>query len=126
MTYKIAYSKIQNAGNLLNEYIIERIFGIDMVCANSYNEANIVGIGSCLEKYQYSDSFKRREKQFLLPNSPIYVWGTGFMYKEPDVLHGFYNKNLKFSAVRGSLSKKRIEKILNKELNDIPLCDGGY
>jgi len=124
MKYKVAYSHIANAGDLLNVYILEKIFGIEIE-PSGYLSADLVGIGSCLGEYQYSKDFIRRTKQSLFSNKKTYVWGTGFIFSDKTKEEPFYNKNLIFSALRGQLSKDRVERLTGKDLGNIPLCDGG-
>ena len=53
----------------------------------------------------------------------VTIWGTGFVcYKQKDT--PFYRRNMKFAAVRGELSKKRVENILGRKM-DIPTGDAG-
>lgn len=129
MVYKVAYAKINNAGDLLNEYIMKNIFGIEIIEAPSWAEADIIGIGSGLGEFQYSDlmieRIKRHIKNIIQQKHEIMVWGTGFISEETKNLRPFYTNNLRFLALRGELSKKRVEKLIGKKLGDIPLCDGG-
>ena len=50
------------------------------------------------------------------------MWTSGFIH-EVERKESF-RKNLRFSALRGKVSKERVEKIIGKKL-DIPLGDGG-
>ena len=45
---KLAYSKIQNAGDLLNEYIFERVFQVPYIRSTEIWEYEVTGIGSFL------------------------------------------------------------------------------
>ena len=65
MVYKVAYAKINNAGDLLNEYIMKNIFGIEIIEAPSWAEADIIGIGSGLGEFQYSDLMIERIKRHI-------------------------------------------------------------
>lgn len=122
--YRVKYADIPNAGDQLNIYIMKRIFHIDMVCADSPLNTDIVGIGSCLRDFYYNKRFRIRVSQVLRQKNVIHVWGTGFLYEEKEKNPRFF-RNMIFHALRGELSKQRVEKITKKPLGDIPLCDGG-
>lgn len=122
--YKVAYAPVQNAGDLLNICILKNLFDVKVECSG-YLSANMIGIGSCLGECQYSSVMARRLRQLVFPCKTQYVWGTGFMYEEQENERKFSNKRLKFKAVRGNLTKKRVEKLLGHDIGEIPLCDGG-
>ena len=120
---KVYYAKVPNMGDVLNKNIIEKIFGYKVVRRN-YLFGKISGIGSGLGNYTLEGplwkKILKKISSFLSPN--VYIWGTGFVsYKEKD--EQLY-KNTKFCAVRGELSKSRIEKLLGKKL-DITMGDAG-
>lgn len=120
---KVYYAKVPNMGDELNKDIIEKIFGYKVVRRN-YLFGKISGIGSGLGNYTLEGplwkKILKKISSFLSPN--VYIWGTGFVsYKEKD--EQLY-KNTKFCAVRGELSKSRIEKLLGKKL-DITMGDAG-
>lgn len=123
-TITVSYPVIANMGDLLNENIIEEMFGYKVKKASDL-VANVSGIGSGLGAFMYSDSLRRRVIEFFfgLINPKIYVWGTGFIsYNLPD--RSFFRRNIKFCAVRGSLSKQKVERIIGHKLN-IPMGDAG-
>lgn len=120
---KVAYANIPNVGDLLNKYIIERCFNIEVEHTSKYLKADVVGIGSQLGFYQRAKNFKTLIKQKLMEKGNPWVWGTGFMYSESDYEPEFCEP-IQFAAVRGKLTLKRVEKITNQKL-DIPVCDGG-
>lgn len=120
----VYYAKVPNMGDLLNIDIIEKCFGYT-VKRNTYLTGKVSGIGSGLGNYTYEEE---RWKNVLKAISgvlfpEVYIWGTGFVrYKEKDTK--FYKKKTKICAVRGELSKKRVEKILGYPI-DVPLGDAG-
>lgn len=120
---KVYYAKVPNMGDLLNKDIIEKMFSCNVQRTN-YLFAKISGIGSGLGNYTlegplWKKVLKRLSTVFF-PNA--YIWGTGFVnYKKND--EKIY-KNLTFCAVRGELSKARVEKLLGKKLT-IPTGDAG-
>ena len=123
-TIYVYYANIQNMGDLLNRDIIEECFGYRVV-RRSYLTGELSGIGSGLGNYTYEDNkVKNVLKAVSSPFFPKgYVWGTGFIsYKKQDT--HFYKKNTEICAVRGKLSKRRVEKILGYKLS-IPVGDAG-
>ncbi len=120
----VYYAKVPNMGDILNKDIIEKCFGYE-VKRNTYLTGEISGIGSGLGNYTYEEE---RWKNILKAMSGIffptvYIWGTGFVrYKEKDTK--FYKKNTVICAVRGELSKKRVETILGHPIN-APMGDAG-
>lgn len=120
---KVAYANIPNVGDLLNKYIIEKCFNVEVEHTSNYLKADVVGIGSSLGLYQKAKDFKHIVKQMLMGKGNPWVWGTGFMYSESNHEPRFWEP-MHFAAVRGKLSLERVEKIINQKL-DIPVCDGG-
>lgn len=120
----VYYAKVPNMGDLLNVAIIERLFGYK-VHRHTFLTGELSAIGSGLGQFTLRDNpfvaMAERISGFLFPS--VTIWGTGFVcYKEKDT--PFYRRNMRFAAVRGELSKKRVEDILGKEL-DIPTGDAG-
>ena len=104
------YSDIPNMGDQLNPLIIDRLFGY-VVVRGSLERSEAFVLGSCLGKLS-----KRKNRQ------RVSVWGTGFISYDdaepsPDL-------NVDYRAVRGNLTKRRIESRLGKKLN-IPVADPG-
>ena len=120
----VYYAKVENMGDKLNKEIIEKCFGYD-VCRRTYLTGQLSGIGSGLGNCTLEGNFfkKTLKKIFGLLFPSVSIWGTGFIsYKNCD--EKFYKKKINFCAVRGELSKKRVEKLLGREL-DIPVGDAG-
>lgn len=120
----VYYAKVPNMGDLLNKDIIEKCFGYNVV-RNTYLTGKLSGIGSGLGNYTYEDvhwkNIMKWGTSFFFPE--VYIWGTGFIrYKETDSV--FYKKKTHIVAVRGELSKRRVEKIVGHRL-DIPTGDAG-
>lgn len=121
---KMYYACENNMGDRLNVLIMDKCFGLNVVRRTPVT-CSISGIGSGLGQFTVS------KKKFLglaeriagVFFRKVYIWGTGFIcYSKKDA--PFYRKNMQFCAVRGELSKKRVEKLLGVDL-DIPLADGG-
>lgn len=121
---KVYYAKAPNMGDRLNKMIIEKLFGYK-VEQHTFLTGELSGIGSGLGQFTLRENkmiaLAERISGLLFPN--VTIWGTGFIcYKEQD--SKFYRKNIKFAAVRGELSRKRVEKILGRQLA-IPTGDAG-
>lgn len=126
MEYKISYCLIPNMGDLLNKDMLEALFGISVKRCNM-SDGNMLAIGSGLKSLLYSDNPKTYVKQRILrvlKREPFYVWGTGFMNWNSGKDNDIRFSNVHFLSLRGELSRRRIEKILGRDLN-VPLGDGG-
>ena len=121
--YKVSYAQVNNAGDLLNIYIMKNIFGIEIICSNPYF-AQISGIGSHLSLFQKSNNAKAKIFQHIFSKKKVNIWGTGFLNYEKSTEPLFFKQHIVFNAVRGNLTKKRVEKLVGKKL-EIPVCDGG-
>ena len=104
------YSDIPNMGDQLNPLIIDRLFGYAVV-RGSLERAEAFVLGSCLGKLS---NRKNRQR--------VSVWGTGFI--SYDDAEPSADLNVDYRAVRGNLTKRRIESRLGKKLN-IPVADPG-
>lgn len=121
----VYYAKVPNMGDILNKDIIEKCFGYEVVRRN-YLLGKVSGIGSGLGNYTLEGPiWKRllkRTSNIILPE--VNIWGTGFVcYKEKD--EPLYKKNIKFRAVRGELSRKRISKLTGADMSNLPMGDAG-
>lgn len=126
MEYRIWYPQIPNMGDLLNKDMLESLFHIKIQRV-SYDKSNISAIGSSLLSAFYPINFKRRIKQEIIKLfdiDPFYIWGTGFINYDTRDQKMIQSRNIKILSLRGNLSKNRVERILDKELN-IPTGDGG-
>lgn len=120
----VYYAKVPNMGDLLNRDIIKTCFGYD-VERRTYLTGKISGIGSGLGNYTYEDEKWKNVLKFIsgIFFPEVYIWGTGFVrYKDQDTK--FYKRKMQFCAVRGELSKKRVENLLGRSIN-IPTGDAG-
>lgn len=121
---KLYYAQLANMGDLLNVLITERVFGY-AVDRRSVLDCEMSAIGSGLEQFELHGGSAMRAQQricgILMPR--VHVWGTGFInYPKKD--SPFFRRDMRFEAVRGELSRRRVEKLLGKTL-DIPTGDGG-
>lgn len=111
-------------GDILNVMIIEDLFGYK-VERRTYLTGELAAIGSGLGQFTLHSNplFALAERFFGVLFPKVAVWGMGFIcYKQQDT--PFYRKQMRFAAVRGQLSKARVEKILGRKL-DIPMGDAG-
>lgn len=115
-----------NFGDALNTLLIEKISGKHVVWADSLR-AEYVCIGSLLESFIHtSGQVKYLVKKFGFPR--LRVWGTGFIAAKNEIFSFGEGKELFFRrmeilALRGELSKKRLESALDKDLSYVPLGD---
>lgn len=101
---------IVNFGDELPKYIIPAIFGYQIKEHQKPEEANLLSVGSIL---------------FTLPNikKGTFCWGSGFIEEKPIENEPESIKNAKYTAVRGTLTLKRIESTLKNK--SLPLGDPG-
>lgn len=120
---KVYYAQVDNMGDKLNAYLMKTLFGYEIVRRTPLT-CELSGIGSGLGQFTYSEkkwlSCAEHVTGKIWPEA--FVWGTGFIDQREDT--PFYRKNMKFCAVRGNLSKKRVEKLLGRPMN-MPVGDGG-
>ena len=123
--YKIYYPPIPNMGDLLNKYMLEDMFNITVDTGPVY-ECNLSAIGSGLGAIQKGLKMKTRLKQAFYKSRTIqrhYIWGTGFLNDNHNTNQFIYPEVI-IASLRGELTRKRIEGILNQTI-DVPLGDGG-
>lgn len=122
---KLAYAALKNAGDAFNKPLVEKYSGAEVVRAKMY-ETDMLALGGGLANIQYDKSVLKRSAQFVLGktkgSNPLYVWGSGFLYGNSEA--NFYRKNIKICALRGEMSRRKVSKMLGKEI-DVPLCDPG-
>lgn len=106
----VRYADIPNMGDQLNPLIFERIFGYGIVPV-AQNQADVFALGSGLKSLATRKNTRR-----------VAVWGTGFIsYDDCAPPTG---RGIDYCAVRGKLTKRRIELKLGRAL-DIPVADPG-
>ncbi len=122
---KVAYADLQNAGDLFNKECVERYVGRKVVRSKIY-DADMIAIGGALVGAQYSNSPKYRAAQRVLSvlygKKPLYVWGSGFFRNDNE--RPFFRTNLRVCALRGELTKAKLERLTGKKY-DVPLADAG-
>ncbi len=122
---RLTYAPLQNAGDLLNKDLVERLSGRQVVCSKVHH-ADMMAIGGALVGAQYGKTRSRRLCQrffrLIYGNKPLYVWGSGFFRDDND--HPMSRDNLKVCALRGAMTKARLEMLTGKNY-DVPLADAG-
>jgi hypothetical protein len=122
---RLSYAPLQNAGDLLNKELVEKLSGREVVNAKMYN-ADMIAIGGALIGAQYSGGISRRLCQWALRyaygNKPLYVWGSGF-FRE-DNSSPLYRTNLKVCALRGRKTQEKLTSLTGEQY-DVPLADAG-
>ena len=118
------YAKLPNMGDLINPLVVNKIFGLDSK-RHTFLTGELSAIGSGLENYLLSKTIKIKIPQLLssLLFKEVHIWGTGFIREDINESY-LYKRNTIFHALRGKLSKEKIEKIIGKQL-DIPVGDVG-
>ena len=128
---ELAYSKVPNMGDLLNEYIFEYIFQVPYVHSESIAKYEVTGIGSFLDML-FTGPEKELNPVKTAVRNIIYhhcfnkciTWGTGFLEDYSSKRTGLIRNNVSFLAVRGRKTQECIEKITSQKINPI-YGDGG-
>lgn len=122
---RLTYAPLQNAGDLLNKDLVEKLSGRPVVCSKVHN-ADMMAIGGALVGVQYGKTLSRRICQRLLRliygRKPLYVWGSGFFRDDND--RPMSRDHLKICALRGARTQERLQKLTGKHY-DVPLADAG-
>jgi len=125
------FDTVPNFGDLLNRHILEKIFNVKVEHANS-GQAEMVAIGSMLEEFLWNNVNSIKfliKKNFRL--KPLLVYGTGFIaephfkVKRPNGLPEIFFRRMIPCALRGKLTQGRMETILHKNYDSLPLGDPG-
>lgn len=131
---KMKFSYVENnMGDMLNILIPRDVFGVEIIHEGNPYTAESTGIGSYLNTFFMPETEYNRFSFIKKSGMSIFdkitnetrIWSTGFISYPTEKELSIRNKDkLTFSSVRGELSKKRIEKILDIKL-DISTGDGG-
>lgn len=114
MAIKLYYEvyKNGNLGDVLTKEIFTKIFGVN-VEKGGLRESECLGIGSILQHFLYKCN-----------QQTINVWGSGFIEDKKSADEKFAS-NMNFFAVRGKLTKARIEAMYSKKFTNLTLGDPG-
>lgn len=107
------YNKEHNFGDILNEYIPEKLFNCK-IQKSDIKSCNACFIGSILSH------FLSKSPEYILP--ALDIWGSGFI-RVPNKRKKFIRK-VNVHALRGKYTKELLEKLQNKKY-DVPLGDPG-
>lgn len=127
---QLAYSRVPNMGDLLNEYIFERVFQVPFVHCDSLRKYEVTGIGSFLDALftgpEKERTLKSRIRNIVYSHCPTMcmTWGTGFLEDYSSKRTGLIRNNVSFLAVRGKKTQNCIEKIIGQHIDPV-LGDGG-
>ncbi len=120
------YYKCANAGDILNETLINDLFGIN-VKEESFTTSEMIAVGSILERIVSGSTLGKRDTE-LQKNADrskkITVWGTGMMHGYEDYSGMKFIRPVKILAVRGELTRKACEKITNKKTSCVTADPG--
>ncbi|MDD4748159.1 MAG: hypothetical protein PHW19_12855, partial [Salinivirgaceae bacterium] len=122
------YSGNKNFGDALNIELLKNIFQLRPTFENEYR-CQLVAVGSLLEAFLHgSNKMRLYVKKTIYPR--LHIWGTGFIDKEnsriirPQNDAEIFYRNVTVHALRGILTKIRVEHILGRTLK-IPTGDPG-
>lgn len=123
-TIKLYYARLANMGDLLNPMIIERCFGYSTErCSFLTGEMSAIGSGLAMYTLHGSPAMKLQQTVNGIVRPRVDVWGTGFInYSDSD--GRFFKRDMRFHALRGELTRKNVERMLNCKL-DVPTGDAG-
>ena len=113
------FNSISNFGDELNLYVLQRLIKLNVYKTNSHKDA-LLAIGSMLQ------SILGRKKISTLYRKTMCIWGTGFISPpQNDTQKESFKRFTNILALRGKLTKARVQKIVNSDLEDIVLGDPG-
>ena len=121
---------MKNFGDALNPLISKKIFNVPIEISEP-KSCEAVFIGSLLDDFLYKGVFPWYKLSKRYSKEPLKIWGTGFINDSNKYVKRHFNlketyfRTAEVFAVRGLYSKRRLEKILNKSLNDVTIGDPG-
>lgn len=98
------FSKEKNVGDILNPYLVGRLFNISCIQRQKGRSPNLLAIGSVMHEATLSS----------------YIWGSGFISRK-DLPKKLDPKKIK--ALRGALSVELLNEKYGINLGDLPLGD---
>lgn len=106
-----------NFGDILNLYILNRLFGINMYKTKA-KRASLVATGSLLDSFLLS---KYNPLELFNTKAPAQIWGAGFIAEKGTRKNRYFklNRNLIAHAVRGHYSKAYIEELTGKKISPV-------
>lgn len=121
---KLYYADINNFGDQLNVLLLQQVFSL-RVERHSFLTAELSAIGSVMEQYTLhgTSTMRFQQKLYGALDPKVYVWGTGFV-RRAKTDNPFFKRDMRFCAVRGELTRRRVERLLGRPL-ETTLGDGG-
>lgn len=121
------YYKYPNFGDLLNELLIQSLFGDNLETSfENFTGADMIAIGSILDRLiQEALISPGDEKLQAMADKPkpIHVWGTGLMYHYDNPL-SLPVRNIVIHALRGELTRIQLCDFFDIDIQ-CPLADPG-
>lgn len=109
------FTKCRNFGDVLNEYIPEKLFGYKIV-KKDVNECDYAFIGSILSPFISTKENKNKIQ------TPLKIWGSGLIHSINT--RKKFIRPIEVHALRGKLTQKTLE-LMNIKKYDVPLGDPG-
>ena len=123
------FTQIRNFGDALNAVLLPTLLKRPVMFGDQ-NRCELVSIGSLLEVFLHGGSDLRLlAKRIIFPK--LHVWGTGFiapmnfLVKRPQSKPETLSRRIKIHAVRGKLTKRRIQQITGDDLSTVTAGDPG-
>ena len=121
-----------NMGDMYNECLCRELFGLSPISTNP-SECEAAFCGSLLDDFLYLKPFPIIYPEKEQKKKPtVHIWGAGFIANKWECaslyrkfLPETYYRKIEVHAVRGALSRNRLEKITKINLEHIPLADPG-
>lgn len=121
---RLCYYKALNVGDILNELLIEKLYGIK-VKEDLHIKAEMISIGSVLDYLLSNGNISEQRLKlhaYADTEHPIRVWGTGFMF--PLKKGAKFVRPVKIYALRGELTRNQVSQLLGKKVRCV-LADPG-
>jgi len=120
------YYKCANAGDMLNEILIDRLFHIRTKEEN-FGKSDMIAVGSVMERIVRgvpATEYIKKVQSVADKTRTLHVWGTGFIRAYEDFSDMEFIRPVHICAVRGELTKKAIEKITGQPLSCVTADPG--
>ena len=134
-TLKLHWHMSKNFGDNLNAYIFSKCFNVEVKYSKRTWSADAIGIGSIFDRclLQIKDIIPFVLSKIKLRTPPsLYVFSTGtggplasYKKKGRFLKSVILKQKLKIVALRGESTKKELENLLKKKLNNVVLGDFG-
>lgn len=110
------YKNVYNLGDMLNLELCQRIFHLKPTYCDDFTQNKACFIGSILQ------NFIQETPTPITSDIPLRIWGSGILV--PPKPKEYFTREVEIYALRGKLSKQRLENILGKPL-EVALGDPG-